>query len=237
MLEYVPKGFPGAHGSRHLYNMMGGKVYEIDFLFMREIDAASPGASSQADPVILHLPSKDKLGEVSLRVPATEMQVLSQALDCLPWSCLSWSVHRGLRDILLAIAKPIMDKNRRWLADSLHKAVQKFPHHLEAKGWNAAFVRDQMADMAVSAVMAGEGDSGDLVRVVTDVALLLVKDQSIAELDQTHFWRQALEVDAALLSVDLQQKIFALTKCFVLEWSTEFDYQMYHELPLELFFG
>lgn len=34
LLEYSPKCFPGAHGSRHLCNMKGGKVYKVDMLFM-----------------------------------------------------------------------------------------------------------------------------------------------------------------------------------------------------------
>lgn len=36
-LEYVVKGFPGAHGSLHLYNMLGGKVYEVDYIFAQDI--------------------------------------------------------------------------------------------------------------------------------------------------------------------------------------------------------
>ncbi|KAI9695928.1 MAG: hypothetical protein M1836_006045 [Candelina mexicana] len=36
-LEYQRKGFPSAHRSRHLFNMMGGKVYEVDFLLARRL--------------------------------------------------------------------------------------------------------------------------------------------------------------------------------------------------------
>lgn len=31
--------------------------------------------------------------------------------------------------------------------------------------------------------------------------------------------------------------VVALVKCFVLEWSTDFDYQMYHDLPLTMEFA
>lgn len=57
LLEYEPKGFPGAHGSRHLHNMMGGEVYEVDFLFAREF-----GGRRDLPPheLMLALPSKEK---------------------------------------------------------------------------------------------------------------------------------------------------------------------------------
>jgi hypothetical protein len=89
-----------------------------------------------------------------------------------------------------------------------------------------------MGEMAASAVLAGQGNSGDLVRVVTDIVLTIVGDWDISQLDEVHFWRHA-ESDRTL---DLPG-IVALTKLFVVEWSNEFDYQMYHELPISLYFG
>lgn len=37
-------GFPGAHGTRHLYNMMGGKVFEVDLLVLVPCDAKPEGS-------------------------------------------------------------------------------------------------------------------------------------------------------------------------------------------------
>ena len=43
ILRERKKGFPGAHGSRHLYNMMGGKVYDVDLLVLEKHDETSQG--------------------------------------------------------------------------------------------------------------------------------------------------------------------------------------------------
>ncbi|MCJ1451916.1 hypothetical protein MMC28_002256 [Mycoblastus sanguinarius] len=229
ILEYMRKGFPGAHGSRHLYNLMGGKVYEVDFLLARRLDADAP-----PDALELRLPSTDKGTQLSMLVPQTEQGVLEHTMDCLPWSSLSWSIHRGLRDILVAYAKPTMDKFRPNLASRLRAFINEQPYQLEANGWSAEFVKGSMAELAANSVLAGSGNSGDSVRVVTDAALLLSAKDSM-ELDETEFWRKErheLSKEAWLST----NAIVALTKCFVLEWSNEFDYQMYHDLPPELLF-
>ncbi|KAJ5987941.1 hypothetical protein N7481_003151 [Penicillium waksmanii] len=88
--------------------------------------------------------------------------------------------------------------------------------------------------MASSAVLAGRGNSGDAVRVVTDIAASLW-DGHVSALDETHFWRQPVsDSDFSTLS---PMAVIALVKCFVLEWSNDLDYQMYHDLPLELYLG
>ena len=113
MLKYVAKGFPGAHGSRHLYNMMGGKVYEVDFMSA----VSTVHMSLPADALLLDLPAAntDKPRRVRMVVPVECQDKIRLALDCLPWNSLSWSIHRGMRDILLAFGKPVMDEFRkRW---------------------------------------------------------------------------------------------------------------------------
>lgn len=226
-LKFAPKGFPGAHGSRHLYNMMGGKVYEVDFLFARKNDAAMALA---ADTLQLRLPGRERGSEVTMNVYPNEERIIEQALDCLPWTTLSWSIHRGMKDILVAYAKPVMDAHRAKLAEILKQTVLDNPQRLDARGWNSRFVRENMGDMAASSVLANSGDSGDMVRVVTDIILVKVGDLDIAQLDETTFWRsQDRELDS--------QGVIALTKMFVLEWSNEFDYQLYHNFPLSMYFG
>ena len=233
VLEYQLKGFPGAHGSRHLYNMMGGKVFEVDFLFARK--ASQHGAFS-ADVLKLTLPSKVKDQNAVFFVPPNEQQFLSHLMDCLPWSPLSWSVHRGLRDLLLAFSKATMDKFRKSLAQTLQQNIKERPKDLELKGWEPNFIRESMPDIAYSSVMAGVGDSGDAVRIVTDAALLSWNGTSEA-LDETPFWRAELKSPSPSGAHLTPQTLIALTKCFVLEWSIEFDYQVYHDLPTELLFG
>ena len=233
VLEYQPKGFPGAHGSRNLYNMMGGKVFEVDFLFARE--ACRDGDIPQG-ALKLILPSKDKDRSAFFFIPHNEQEILAHLMDCLPWSPLSWSVHRGLRDLLLAFSRTIMDKFRKSLAEVLRQNIKQRPNDLEIKGWEPKFIRESMPDIAYSSVMAGVGDSGDAVRIVTDADLLSWNGTTEA-LDETTFWRAQLESPSAVDAPLTPQMLIALTKCFVLEWSIEFDYQIYHDLPTELLFG
>ena len=232
ILEYQRKGFPGAHGSRHLYNLMGGKVYEVDFLYARRKVDADHLAS---EPVKLRLPSTERHTDLTMIVNEEEERILGHTLDCLPWSSMSWSIHRGLKDILVAYAKPTMDKYRQILASTLHDFVTIQPSFLEENGWSPEFVRGPMADLTANSILAGSGNSGDSVRVVTDTVLLLSNlDVEGGKLDENEFWRHGrynVRNDEEYLSTD---SVVALTKCFVLEWSIDFDYQMYHDLPPEL---
>ncbi|KAI0387092.1 hypothetical protein F5Y04DRAFT_76536 [Hypomontagnella monticulosa] len=255
-LEHAIKGFQGAHSGRHLYNMMGGKAFEVDFLHARAVVAAPatlsafpPSSDTESanlatdneDILVLELPNKDdKRLTVKFLIPPAEEAVLKHALDVLPWTSLSWSAHRGLRDILLAYGKPVMDFYRAQLADLLRKTVETRPDVLRARGWDAAFVRNNMAHMAASAVLAGQGNSGDSVRVVTDIAAVYVGNWEVARLDEVRFWRREdVRRDAVGdMPAELDaQGVVALTKLFVLEWSQEFDYQLYHHLPISLYFA
>ncbi|KMU83501.1 hypothetical protein CIHG_01283 [Coccidioides immitis H538.4] len=229
--EVRGRGFGGAHGSRHLYNMIEGNVNEVDFLSMKPL-----GDSDIISNMIrLDLPSSEGNNHVvDLFVPEEEARALNRALDCLPWSSLSWSIHRGMRDILVAFAKPRMDRYRDQLAETLRSAVDRWPEKLVARGWDAQFIRRDMAHMATSAVAAGSGNSGDVVRIVTDIAMILW-DGTTAELDETTFWRYDDPVESS--PVLSPMAVVALVKCFVLEWSVDLDYQMYHDLPLELYLG
>ncbi|KAI1935425.1 hypothetical protein LOZ66_005312 [Ophidiomyces ophidiicola] len=181
---------------KHLYNMIGGDVKKADFLFMKAISADS---EELRDTTVLYLPSS---------------QGRHDALDFLPWTPLSWSIHRGLRDILIAFAKKRMDLHRGHLADTLRAVVAKYPEKLEARGWDSHFVREEMADMAAGAVAAGGGDSGDMARIVTDIALVMW-DGSTAELDIISFWVYPMSTHSSPVLTSMA--IVALIKCFVLE--------------------
>lgn len=111
-----------------------------------------------------------------------------------------------------------------------------------------------MADLAAGAVLAGSGNSGDAVRIVTDIAAVWYEGRrrrrtgdgldSIVSFDETMFWRVPhQQVEEAGEEVGGERgelssmAVVALVKFFVLEWSVELDYQMYHDLPLELYLG
>ncbi|KXJ90655.1 hypothetical protein Micbo1qcDRAFT_164269 [Microdochium bolleyi] len=229
-LQFLNKGFQGAHGGRHLYNMLGGKAFEVDFLTARRLlsDSEIPEGC-----VVLALPSTEAKAAVQMAVPAREQEVIRHALDCLPWTALSWSIHRGMRDILVAYGRPVMDEFRSSLAAKLRDTVTNHAEKLDARGWDPEFVRNNMAHMASSAVLAGSGNSGDAVRVVSDIVAVLVgKDWEASQFDDVRFWRK----EPAERALDYDGMV-ALTKMFVLEWSIEFDYQMYHNLPMSLYFG
>ncbi|KAI1778028.1 hypothetical protein F4818DRAFT_438205 [Hypoxylon cercidicola] len=232
-LEHAVKGFQGAHSGRHLYNMMGGQAYKVDFLHARAV--AETGEAD--DATVLELPSKDggdKGGKVRMAVPPHEEDVLRQALDCLPWTSLSWSMHRGMRDVLTAYGRGVMNTHRAALAALLQRTVADRPDVFRARGWDPEFVRENMGPMAASAVLAGAGNSGDSVRVVTDIVSVYVGDWDVARLDEVVFWRRPDVNEIRELD---KQAVVALTKLFVLEWSQEFDYQLYHHLPIDLYFA
>ena len=247
ILQHQRNGFTTAHGARHLYNMIGGKVSEVDMLHVRPF-----GLSDTSDGLLLDLPSLEKHESVMVLVPPQESGILAQALDCLPWDSCSWSVHRGLRDILLAFARPVLDSFRRTLAFQLRRTVNRNKDILRARGWGKDFVDESMGDLAVSTVLAGGGHSGDSVRVVTDIASLLWPGD-IMSMDETRFWRNpngAARSERSILRSNVvgdedhlgehaelsPSTVIALTKCIILEWSWDFDYRMYDDLPKDLAF-
>jgi len=236
ILRERKKGFPGAHGSRHLYNMMGGKVYEVDLLVLVEFCGEDAG-----EILVLQVPCLAEDGNSAhIYVRDHEKSLLAQTLDYLPWSALSWSMHRGLRDILLAFGQRVMDAYRNLLAAKLKNAIRDFETALIARGWDADFVRGPMGEMAESSVMAGGGNSGDLVRVVVAAAEVLLEHSKVVDgapmsKDLTTFWRGETK-DPEENKQDLgADEVVALTKFFVLEWSQELDYQLYHQLPVSVY--
>lgn len=183
---------------------------------------------------LLRSTSTEKDGRTRMYVPQDEEDIIKHALDCLPWTSLSWSLHRGLRDILKAYAAPVMDLYRKELAEVIKQTVREKAMVLHARGWDAQFIQNNMAHMAASAVLAGEGNSGDSVRVVTDIVSVMTNGWDVSRFDEVNFWRRKDRLPGEKLNL---QAIVALTKVFVLEWSQEFDYQIYHHLPMTLYFA
>lgn len=174
-------------------------------------------------------------------VPPFEQEKLATALDCLPWSQLGWSVHRGMQCLLVAYEKPIIDLHREALASKLQAAVDSHQNQVMLKFWSLKpdFIRNQMGSNAANSVRNSGGESANNVRIVTDIAKLLAHDSHV-NLDETRFWRGPIEnrkQDPATLVVNPKLEpdtIIALTKLFVLEWSNELDHKLYEDFPLEL---
>ncbi|KAK5135365.1 hypothetical protein LTR08_005307 [Meristemomyces frigidus] len=235
VLEFEARGYDGAHGSRLLYNILGGKSHEVAKLFQRR---AANDIGETVYVAKLAVPSVDDNNRKAiLYIRARESEILQESLDCLPWSSINWSLHRGMKDILVAYGKATMDFYRNALALVLKDRVKECSQMLIKRGWDPAFVWESMPDMAYNAVMAGAGNSGNAVRVLTDAALQSwTKGEE--DLDRTCFWEahyrtpgENKEADVGVLDEDA---VIALTKYVVLESSQELDYQMYHELPMEM---
>lgn len=246
ILKLHQRGYPCHGQNTHLFNMMGGNCSDVDYLLRRsvfgdeaakveemlELSVPNPKVDLDRKPI----KSWDKRKHSStVLVPPHEQAVLARALDCLPWSSLGWSVHRGMQSLLVAYGERIMKAYRPALARTLKDAIDSHPERLEAVGWSSKLVRDDMGYIAAASVMANGGDSGDTVRVVTAAAELLW-DGTAEELDETLFWRDQVREP---LSDELPASTYlapgvvvALTKLFVLEWSNELDHRLYLDLPL-----
>lgn len=252
VLEFHPHGFTSHSACTHLYSMMGGTQYEVDFLLRRSLherDAAPEGLAltiptPELDENRRPCGKNDRRGSSiapssTLYVPPAEEKILAQAMDCLPWSSLSWSVHRGMQSILIAYGKNVMQTYRGALANTLKHAVESHAGKLVEKGWASRFVEIRMGSTAKTAVSQAGGDSGDTVRIVTDVALLCCSGMSEAELDETSFWRNRIHKTTDLDSVPEDRlldadTVAALVKYFVLAWSNELDHKLYELLPFDL---
>ena len=247
VLEYHKNGFI-AHGkTTHLYNMMGGNYYDVDYLLRRPYHSGNKPPENALKLSIPNpefdlnrkpLPPRDQEQQSSfVFVPDLEQNLLAAALDCLPWSPLGWSVHRGMQSLLVAYGELTMKAYRPALAYTLREGIRSQGDQLECQGWRPSFVRNYMADAAAASVMMDGGDSGDSVRIVTAVALSLWSGRDEEELDDTKFWRSQVgrkfdeEIPVQILETDV---VIALTKLFVLEWSNELDHKLYEDLPLEM---
>ena len=249
LLKFESQGFSSNGKTSHLYNMMRcGNYYEVDYLVRYPLQEPYPDENT----IVLTLPALEvDLNRLPLKnptltnstvfVPPLEQEKLATALDCLPWSQIGWSVHRGMQCLLVAYAKPIMDLHREALATKLQSAVtsRHNQRNLHFWGWEENFIKNHMGSNAANSVKKAGGESGDNVRVVTDIAKLLAQGSSV-KLDETHFWRGQIENrkrDPATLVVNPKLEpdtIIALTKLFVLEWSHELDHKLYEDFPLEL---
>ncbi|KAI4199290.1 MAG: hypothetical protein LQ346_002599 [Caloplaca aetnensis] len=257
LLKLLPKRFGAQRAAPDLFNLLGGLAYEVDFLFRERLtdDAIIPSHARA-----LQVPSLEVDRTAIVYVRDQENTVIADCLDHLPWSPLAWSIHRGLKDLIVAYAQPFLSAYREPLARTLAEAVSEHSFALQHRGWDAAFVHEWMAEQAASAILyvvrtitpiskhaerwltAGprrRGDdraSGDTCRVITGLAELIW--QSVESgMDKTIFWATNREIPPAQpagtkLSPDT---VVAIIKVYLVRWSRDFDYDVYHKLPVTLF--
>lgn len=177
-----------------------GDYYEVDYLARYQLQDPSPDESlvlltlSPPKPDLNRQPWKNLSQTHSIvLVPPLEQEKLATALDCLPWSQLGWSVHRGLQCLLVAYAKPIMDLFREALASKFQTAVTTEQNQLTLKlwGWKDSFIKNHMGCIAANSLKVSGGSSGDNVCIVTDIAKLLVEGSPV-DLDETRFCRERI---------------------------------------------
>ena len=206
VLELLKGGFI-AHGKpTHLFNMMGGNPYEVDYIFRRTLPPSSAAAAA-ADPNMVSITvstpeldlnrksvksSSESQKHSTVYIPRAEEEILATALDCLPWSSLGWSIYRGMQCLLRAYGERVMSRYRKAFARALKMVIEAYPESLEAAGWSPSIARGYMGDNSATSVMASGGDSGDSVRIVTAAAMVMVSQsgRDEATLDETKFWRR-----------------------------------------------
>ena len=74
----------------------------------------SSGEAREVERLSAHklmLPSSTKGDTVPLFLSSEEYSVIINAHDSIHWADLSWSMRRGLHDILIAAGKTVMEKH------------------------------------------------------------------------------------------------------------------------------
>ena len=234
MLTLLPKRFGAQRSAADLYNKLGGEAHEVDFFFRERLeDESVPPLHVR----VLTVPSliEDESSTVYLR--QTEATAIADCLDHLPWSPLAWSIHRGMKDILIAYAYPYMMAYREVLAEALGKAVRTHETALHTSGWkDKEFIVQSMAQQAESAVRGDGHCSGDVCRIISAIVESLW-DKSQKEMDCTTFWSRHVNVPTTGKEVSealTPDGVVALVKAFFVWWSHEFDYDIYYKLPLDI---
>ncbi|KAH0538933.1 hypothetical protein FGG08_004524 [Glutinoglossum americanum] len=234
VLERLQNRFSAQRTAADQYNEMGGQAHEVDYLFRRRLEKDDP---EPPHALKLSVPSLEDDEESILYLAQEEVVLVASCLDHLPWSPLAWSIHRGMKDVLVAYGKQTMKAYRNDLAEFLRQAVKGKEQVLADQGWPRKFAEDYMASQAASAILGDEECSGDVCRIVSAVALL-EWDKDEASLDQTTFWRSNVhvlieddETQTRKLTPDM---VIALVKLFFVQWSHEFNYGMCFDIPYEL---
>ena len=130
-LDLLQKRFGAKCSAPDLYNTLGGEAHGVDFFFRKQIDASAPVPGHKRK---LFVPSFVDDKASTIYVGQSEVARIADCLDRLPWSPIAWSVHRGMRDILISYAKPYMEAYRVAIAKALSDAVKTHTYALRHQG-------------------------------------------------------------------------------------------------------
>ncbi|KAI4138096.1 MAG: hypothetical protein L6R39_006969, partial [Caloplaca ligustica] len=149
MLHFLRNRFGAQRSAPDLYNLLGGRAYEVDFLFSERLieDVVIPSYSRA-----LRIRSLEVDKPSTVYIQEKEAAVIADCLDSLPWSPLAWSIHRGMKDIIDAYALPYFAAYRAALAQTLVNAVTENTFALHSRGWDPEFVSGWMSEQAASAI-------------------------------------------------------------------------------------
>lgn len=122
LLKLLPKRFAAQRSASGLYNHCGRMAYQVDFLFHERL-----GNNAPAPPCIrqLEVPSLVEDESSTIYLQQKEAAAIADCLDHVPWSPLAWSIHRGMKDVLIAYDLPYMSAYREILAATLAAAVPR----------------------------------------------------------------------------------------------------------------
>lgn len=86
--------------------------------------------------------------------------------------------------------KNVMKTHQAALPNTLRHAILTHCQTREEKGWVSRFILHETGSIAETAVMEAGGDSGDILRIATDFALLCCFGLSETSLDETKIGRK-----------------------------------------------
>lgn len=235
------KGYHAQGYANDVYDLMGGRSIDVDFLVYEPVE------DDQARMTAGLYSFKAESG-YSLYLDQHMYAILADCLDKLPWSVLGWSIHEGMKDVLLGFASASLDLYRQELAILFRMAATTYADNLIAKEWKEGFVRTRVPDI-VGAAFDDRLKSGNVCRVIAALAEEIWEHglptsttaHQPADLitEPTKFWKDQLKdpqhwfVKPVKKSLD-PDGVVALTKAYFLKCSYDFDYRVYHKLPQKM---
>ena len=243
MIMLQRKGYHAQNYANDVYDLIGGRSMEVDFLVFEPVE------DHQAR-VTRGLYKFDTESGYSFYLDHYMSTIVADCLDKLPWSVLGWSIHQGMKDVLLGFASASLELYRQELATVFRQAATTYADNLIGKGWKEGFVRTRMPDI-VGAAFDDRLKSGNVCRVIAGLAEQIwehglptttttTAHQPAASITEpTNFWKDQLKdpqgspMAPAKKSLD-RDAVVALTKSYFLRCSHDFDYRFYHKLPQKM---
>lgn len=234
------KGYHGQNYANDVYDLMGGCSSDVDFLAFQSM----AGHESRVGPYKINAE-----GGHTFFLDRDISMIIADCLDKLPWSVLGWSIHEGMKDVLLGFASASLDLYRQELAILFRHAATTYANNLIDKEWKEGFVRTRVPDI-VGAAFDDRLKSGKVCRVIAALAEEIWQHgmpntttnayQSADSITKpAKFWKDQLEDPLRSLARPVKKSldpdaVVALTKAYFLKCSYDFDYPVYHKLPQKM---